>query len=72
MFGLPLVICLTFNIQVVNLNNGIVLFEAVKRDSVKGCFVMKTSEQNALLMTVLTYRQVLHTPRPFPYMDKER
>jgi hypothetical protein len=48
MFGLPLVICLTFNIQVLYLNNGVVLFGAACRDSVRDCFVMKTSEQNTL------------------------
>lgn len=50
MFGLPLVICLTFDIQVLNLNNGIVLFGAACRDSVKDCIVMKTSEQNTLYL----------------------
>jgi hypothetical protein len=72
MFGLPLVICLSLNIQVVNLNNGVVLFEAVRRDSVKDCIVMKTSEQNTPLTTLFTYRQDFIRPHSFPYMGKER
>lgn len=67
-FGLPLVICLTFNTQALNLNNGLVLFGAACRDSVRDCFVMKTSEQNTLHLPPPSVRPSV---RQFPYMGTE-